>query len=65
MTKRHTYDGTSELLTLAEAADRLRLSPRTVQRYVADGRLASLRTPGGHPRFRAEDVEALLEQVAS
>lgn len=59
MTERPNYDA-PVWLTLAEAADWLRVSPRTVQRYVADGLLTPLRTPGGHPRFRMADVEAAL-----
>lgn len=47
-------------LTQAEAADLLRVSQRTIARYVEAGALVALRTPGGRPRFRPEDIEALL-----
>lgn len=51
-------------LTKAEAAQRLRVSIRTLERYVAAERITPLRTPGGRPRFIAAEVEALLESAA-
>jgi len=59
MTQRPTHDE-PEYLTIAEAAKVLRVSQRTLQRYVADGKVNTRRTPGGHPRFRREDIEKLL-----
>lgn len=59
MTQRPNSDGAS-YLKIAEAAEILRLSRRTVERYISDGRLTALRTPTGQPRLRREDVEALL-----
>ncbi len=53
------------LLTLRETADRLRVSQRTVHRYIKDGRLPSLRTPGGDHRIRLADVEAALTSTAA
>jgi excisionase family DNA binding protein len=47
-----------EWISLAEAADFLRVSPRTVQRLVKDGRLTAYRLrPSSPPRFKAEDIE--------
>jgi predicted site-specific integrase-resolvase len=56
---------TDPLLTTDDVMTRLRVSRRTVERYrrSIDGqppRLPTYRTPGGEPRFRAEDVEALI-----
>jgi excisionase family DNA binding protein len=64
MTQRNDLDAPA-ILTQAEAADLLRVSPRTFQRYVAAGRVTALRTPGGQPRFRREDVEALLTEQSA
>ena len=50
-----------ELLTLQEVADLFRVNRRTVATWAKTGRLATIRTPGGHPRFRKADVERLLE----
>lgn len=50
-------------LSPAETRDRLRISRRTLQRWVADGKLhAAARLPNGHKRFAAADVEALLSR---
>ncbi|MBA2559949.1 MAG: excisionase family DNA-binding protein [Propionibacteriales bacterium] len=59
MAQRIEHGGLS-YLTLGEAAEVLRVSERTVQRYVQDGRLQALRTPGGAPRFLVADLEAAL-----
>jgi excisionase family DNA binding protein len=50
------------LLTKAEVAERLRVSERTVDRWRRLGVIkAMLPLAGGAVRYRAEDVEALLE----
>lgn len=49
------------LLTPAEVARALRVDPKTVTRWAAAGKLPSLRTIGGHRRFRESDVRALLK----
>ncbi|MGZ4511989.1 MAG: helix-turn-helix domain-containing protein [Mycobacterium sp.] len=49
-----------EYLKAAEVARRWRVSPRTLQRYIASGRLKADRLPGGQYRIRAEDAEAAL-----
>jgi excisionase family DNA binding protein len=48
------------LLTPAEVALMFRVDPKTVTRWAKAGRLTSLRTPGGHRRFRETEVRALL-----
>ena len=48
------------LLTPAEVGAMFRVDPKTVGRWVNAGRLTSIRTPGGHHRFREADVRALL-----
>jgi excisionase family DNA binding protein len=37
-----------------------RVDPKTVTRWAASGRITSIRTPGGHRRFRESEVRALL-----
>lgn len=49
-----------EYVTYHEAADILRVSPRTLLRYVAAGHLSPSRLPTGQPRLRRSDVESLL-----
>ena len=63
MTPSPTDDATSWLST-QEAADAAGVSKRTLYRYEKAGRIGSLRTPGGHRRWRREDVEALLTSAA-
>lgn len=54
-------DGNNErLLTPGEVAALFRVDPKTVTRWAASGRITSIRTPGGHRRFRETEVRALL-----
>lgn len=53
------------LLSPAKAAAIIGVSPRTIDRYILQGRLSPVgRIPGGHRRFRRADVEALLVERA-
>lgn len=55
-------DGSNErLLTPGEVAALFRVDPKTVTRWAASGRITSIRTPGGHRRFRETEVRALLQ----
>ena len=47
------------LLRPAEAAEALGLSLRRLRRFAADGRLVTVRTLGGHRRYRQDDVLAV------
>lgn len=49
------------LLTPAEVAAMFRVTPVTVTRWARSGRIGSVRTLGGHRRFRESEVRALLE----
>jgi len=51
---------TSELLTPADVSTMLSVDPKTVSRWASDGRIASLRTPGGHRRFFKAEILALM-----
>lgn len=48
------------LLTPGEVAALFRVDPKTVTRWASAGRLGSIRTPGGHRRFRESEVQALI-----
>ncbi|MDZ7732186.1 MAG: BldC family transcriptional regulator [Acidimicrobiia bacterium] len=47
-------------MTAGEVARAFAVDPSTVARWADSGKIASIRTPGGHRRFRRSDVEALL-----
>lgn len=48
------------LLTPAEVAALFRVDPKTVTRWARAGKLTSLRTLGGHRRYREAEVRNLL-----
>lgn len=52
-----------ELLTPAEVAALFRVDPKTVTRWAKAGKLTSIRTLGGHRRYRAAEVRALLGDI--
>lgn len=49
------------LLTPAEVAALFRVDPKTVTRWAKAGKLSSIRTLGGHRRYRSAEVHALLQ----
>lgn len=49
------------LLTPAEVAALFRVDPKTVTRWAKAGKLSSIRTLGGHRRYRADEVRKFLE----
>ena len=53
------------LLTPGEVAALFHVDPKTVTRWASDGKLTCIRTLGGHRRFRAAEVQALLAQSAT
>lgn len=60
MTSAHISPTDGDFLTPKEARDRLGVSRRTLQRYVADGVLAPAHyLPNGHARFAVATVDAL------
>ncbi len=54
-----------ELLTPSEVAKLFRVDPKTVTRWATAGRIGSIRTPGGHRRFRESEVRSMLAQLTS
>lgn len=53
------------LLTPGEVAALFRVDPKTVTRWAAAGRIGSIRTPGGHRRFREAEVNELLAKLTT
>jgi excisionase family DNA binding protein len=52
------------LMTPAEVAALFRVVTKTVSRWEREGKLTSIRTPGGHHRYRRAEVEALFKRGA-
>lgn len=61
MSNRKARKEAEPLLTPGEVAAMFRVDPKTVTRWTKAGRISSIRTPGGHRRFRESEVRALLE----
>jgi len=53
------------LLTPAEVASLFRVDPKTVTRWAKSGKLTSIRTLGGHRRYKESEVKALLLKTIS
>ena len=53
------------LLTPAEVASLFRVDPKTVTRWAKSGKLTSIRTVGGHRRYKESEVKALLLKTTS
>ncbi|HET8717367.1 MAG TPA: BldC family transcriptional regulator [Nocardioidaceae bacterium] len=52
---------TEALLTPAEVAAMFRVDPKTVTRWAKAGKVTSIRTLGGHRRYRESEVRALMK----
>lgn len=50
----------NELMTPAEVAEILRVDGKTVTRWAERGLIRSIKTPGGHNRFFADDIQAIV-----
>ena len=55
-----TSSNQEKLLTPAEVASLFRVDPKTVTRWAKAGKLTSIRTLGGHRRYKESEVRALL-----
>jgi excisionase family DNA binding protein len=53
------------LLTPAEVASLFRVDPKTVTRWAKSGKLTSIRTLGGHRRYKESEVKVLLLKTTS
>jgi excisionase family DNA binding protein len=58
-------DHAERLLTPGEVAALFRVDPKTVTRWASAGRIGSIRTPGGHRRFRESEVRTLLATLST
>jgi excisionase family DNA binding protein len=54
-----------EYLTPGQVARLLHVSPKTVNRWAHEGRIACIVTLGGHRRFARAEVDRVAEQMAS
>jgi len=50
-------------LTMNDAAARTGYTVRTLERYIAAGRLPAYKGPGGHLRLKSTDVDGLFVAV--
>lgn len=55
----------SELMTPREVADVFRVSPKTVTRWAKAGLIGTVKTLGGHRRFRRADVNDFLANLST
>ena len=55
--------GQENLLTPAEVASLFRVDPKTVTRWAKAGKLTSIRTLGGHRRYKESEVKSLLNSI--
>ena len=58
-----SMNGQENLLTPAEVAALFRVDPKTVTRWAKAGKLTSIRTLGGHRRYKESEVKALLKTI--
>ena len=59
-----SISGQENLLTPAEVAALFRVDPKTVTRWAKAGKLTSIRTLGGHRRYKESEVKTLLKTIA-
>ena len=52
--------GLEPMLKAAEVGELFRVDPKSVTRWAKQGRLTSIRTPGGGHRFRESEIRARL-----
>lgn len=62
---RATVSDMSHLLTKDEAAARFSISRRTLERWIRDGRLSTIKPSPGVVRIDADDVDRLIEDSRS
>jgi excisionase family DNA binding protein len=60
-----TQETTEKLLTPAEVASMFRVDPKTVTRWAKAGKLSSIRTLGGHRRYRESEIRNLIDGSTS
>jgi excisionase family DNA binding protein len=56
---------TRRLVSLADAADTLAVSTRTVRRYIAEGQIEAVRLGRKTLRIKVDSIERFIDAVAS
>jgi excisionase family DNA binding protein len=51
-----------KLLTPTQVAARFAVDPKTVTRWAKKGKIPSIKTPGGHRRYRESVINDLIEE---
>ena len=59
-----TSSNQEKLLTPAEVASLFRVDPKTVTRWAKAGKLTSIKTLGGHRRYKESEVRSLLKSIS-
>ena len=59
-----TSSNQEKLLTPAEVASLFRVDPKTVTRWAKAGKLTSIKTLGGHRRYKESEVKSLLKSIS-
>lgn len=59
-----SFSNQEKLLTPSEVASLFRVDPKTVTRWAKAGKLNSVRTLGGHRRYKESEVKTLLSSIA-
>lgn len=62
---KYTPPPVEAMLTRAEVAAMFRVDPVTVTRWAKAGKLTSIKTLGGHRRYREAEIRALLNGAQS
>ena len=52
----------TELLTIKDVANLMGVTAKTIRRREKEGKIQSIRTPGGHRRFDKEELLKLMEK---
>lgn len=53
-----------KMLSCAEVAREFGVNPKTVTRWAKAGKIAAIRTLGGHRRYRSSEVKRLLKETS-
>lgn len=64
MTKWTNEPSGDELITPGEAAERLYVTTRTLQRMAERGEIEAIKLPSGHRRYLLESIEAIRDGSA-
>ena len=59
----HKPEPASPWLTEQPAATHLGIAPRTLRRWISEGKVRAHRAPSGRLRFRLEDLDAAMTPV--